>query len=179
MLPENNYRSLTLQIKASDKGAFRALFDRHHKDLLFFVCDKLRDSEASEDIVQEVFIKIWERRNLLDENRSIKSLLYTIALHLSLNYIRDSKKTESLSEHHEEIFFSKSVQHDMESDEFKEILLKAIERLPAHPRIIFKMSRMEELSYKEIAERLSISVKTVESHIGKALKILRKIFPNN
>ncbi|MGH7493700.1 MAG: RNA polymerase sigma-70 factor [bacterium] len=136
---------------------------------------KLRNVEAAEDIVQEVFIKLWENRHQIKAERSLKSYLYTITTNLALNYIRHTKVAIKFQRTlNEESFLQESPQSSLEKKELHEKLLAALALLPEKPRIVFMMSRMEQLSYREIAERLEISIKTVESHIGAALKALRK-----
>lgn len=167
---------LARRLRISDVAAFRKLFDIFNRPIHRFVSYKLADSDVAEDITQEVFVKLWENRADVQPERSIKSYLYTIANNLTLNHIRHSKivrkyqeNTRSISEHLSE----SSPEQLLEQVEFDEAVLSAINHLPEKSRIVFQLSRMENLSYKEIAARLDISVKTVESHIGKSLKLLR------
>ncbi len=168
---------LAHQLRRSDVAAFRKLFDIFNRPIHRFVSYKLADSDAAEDVTQEVFIKLWENRSDVQPERSIKSYLYTIANNLTLNYIRHSKivrkhqeNTRLVSEHLAE----RSPEQLLEQVEFDEAVLTAINHLPEKSRIVFQLSRLENLSYKEIAARLDISIKTVESHIGKSLKLLRQ-----
>jgi len=175
-----DFKSLDIQdlapkIKRSDNEAFKELFEKSHQSLFNFIRYKIGDGEAAEDLTQEVFVKIWEGRHGIKEQLSFKSYLYTIANNLALNYLRDHKVVirfvldpEHEPHHHD------SPDAILEKKEFRETLLSIISELPEQPRTVFMMSRFDDLSYQEIAERLSLSVKTVESHMGKALKIIRK-----
>ncbi|MCK6541381.1 RNA polymerase sigma-70 factor [bacterium] len=165
---------LTKKIRNSDTLAFRTLFDFFHRPLYHFVFYKTYNRALSEDIVQDVFIRLWENRINLREDLSIKSYLYTIAVNLTLNSIRRHtiRTGEGIedpdTQPHEETPLSV-----LEKKEFEQLLNAAIQKLPEQARIVFMMSRYDDLSYSEISERLSISVKTVEAHIGRALKQLR------
>jgi len=169
-------RKLTRRIKLSDSEAFKTVFAFYHEGIFNFVHYKLGNAAAAEDIVQDVFIKLWENRHQLKEDRSLKSYLFTIANNLALNYIRHSKVVLKFhQELSEESSLQESPQAVLEKNEFHEKLLAGIAALPEKQRLVFMMSRLEQLSYQEIAERLDISIKTVESHIGNALKTLRKL----
>jgi RNA polymerase sigma-70 factor (ECF subfamily) len=168
-------KQLARQIKLSDAAAFKTVFELYQEGIFNFAHYKLGNVDAAEDIVQEVFIKLWENRHHLKEDRSLKSYLFTIANNLAMNYLRHSNVVMKFQQ---ELGRSSSMQESpqgvFERKEFHEKLLACIAGLPEKTRIVFMMSRMEQLSYREIAERLDISIKTVESHIGNALKTLRK-----
>lgn len=168
---------LARQLRMSDVAAFRKLFDIFNRPIHRFVSYKLADADTAEDITQEVFVKLWENRGDVQPERSIKSYLYTIANNLTLNHIRHSKIVRKHQENTRlisENLAESSPEQLLEQVEFDEAILSAINHLPEKSRIVFQLSRMENLSYKEIAARLDISIKTVESHIGKSLKLLRQ-----
>ncbi len=168
-------KQLARRIKLSSADAFKTVFELYQEGIFNFVHYKLGNIEAAEDIVQDVFIKLWETRHQLKEDRSLKSYLFTIANNLALNYMRHAKVVMKFQQElSEETSLQESPQAALEKKEFREKLLACIAALPEKPRLVFMMSRMENLSYKEIAERLDISIKTVESHIGNALKALRQ-----
>ncbi len=168
-------KKLARKIKVSDASAFKTIFELYHEGIFNFAHYKLGNVEAAEDIVQEVFIKLWENRHQIKEGRSLKSYLYTIANNLALNYIRHNKVVIKFQQTlNEESSSQESPHSSLEKKELHEKLLAGIAALPEKARLVFMMSRMEQLSYREIAERLDISIKTVESHIGNALKALRK-----
>lgn len=132
------------------------------------------DVDTSKEIVQEVFINLWNKRDSITSERSVKSYLYTSVKNRCFNWLRDHKKFRSHVldfeiEDHDTIF----ERDDLESQEIKKRIEDAMEKLPDRCREIFELSRFEDLKYREIAERLGLSVKTVEVQVSKALKILR------
>lgn len=168
-------RNLAQRIKRSDANAFKELFDYYQKGIFNFLYFKLGSVEAAEDILQDAFVKLWENRQQLREEVSIKSYLFTIANNLALNHLRHTKIVLKFQlEQKRESPKEETPYRELEKNELNNSLLEAIENLPEKPRVAFMLSRFEDLTYKEVAERLGISVKTVESHIGRALKLLRE-----
>ncbi|WP_245870012.1 RNA polymerase sigma-70 factor [Pedobacter ginsengisoli] len=158
-----------------DDKAFEQMFKAHYKELHSYANIMLRDQDIAEEIVQSMFLKFWEKRELLNVQTSIKAYLYKCVYNDSLNYLKHQKvKTKyqdftihTMNNHHE----AASSRVELNELEFK--LQEALNELPEHCRTIFQMSRFEELKYREIAEQLDLSIKTVENQMGKALKILR------
>lgn len=158
-----------------DDKAFEQMFKAHYKELHSYANVMLRDEDTAEEIVQSMFLKFWEKRELLNVQTSIKAYLYKCVHNDSLNYLKHQKvKTKyqdfavyTMNDHHE----AASSKVELTELEFK--LQEALNELPEHCRTIFQMSRFEELKYREIAEQLDLSIKTVENQMGKALKILR------
>ncbi|WP_449440375.1 RNA polymerase sigma-70 factor [Pedobacter steynii] len=158
-----------------DDKAFEQMFKAHYKELHSYANIMLRDQDIAEEIVQSMFLKFWEKRELLNVQTSIKAYLYKCVYNDSLNYLKHQKvKTKyqdftihNMNNHHE----AASSRVELNELEFK--LQEALNELPEHCRTIFQMSRFEELKYREIAEQLDLSIKTVENQMGKALKILR------
>ena len=171
-------RDLILRIREGDKQAFRTFFDQHQHALLSFLMSKGLDKPTSEDILQQAFITIWEKRANLDEHRSIKAFLFTIAYNRMLNYLRDTKKTQTN--------FAFDVRQDTDSTpdtnaenaQAMEAMQKALEQMPEKRRTVFEMCYVQELTYKEAAEILQITRKTVENHMALALKDLRIVLKN-
>lgn len=169
-------KQLVRRLRDSDSAAFKAIYDLFYPAIYRFLQFKLNDDEVARDIIQDVFIKIWENRGQLDENRSFKSYLYKVAGNQALKHFRHEKvvrkheQEEQIRSHEVE-----SPHTQLEKKELSERLQSAIRQLPEKPRTVYLMSRVENLSYKEIAERLDISIKTVESHIGNSLKTLRRL----
>ena len=159
-----------------DRKEFELLFKTYYTELCRFAHKYVRDETASEEIVQEVFINIWERRSELNINSSIKAYLYTAIRNRSFNYIKlqlpkEQKKTDVdvLS-----TFEADNDEEELLLEDLKVYVNEAIEALPKKCKAIFVMSRNAGMTYKEIAEELDISVKTVENQIGLALKKLRE-----
>lgn len=162
-------------IKKGDEKAFEILFKTLYAPLCQFSCSFLKDMDESESLVQEVFVSFWDRRNSLSINSSPKSYLFQMVRNHSLNVLKHR-------EHVLEYERSESIESDTnnrdyngtEQREFEALVSIAIAEMPEQRRRVFKMSRFEGLKYQEIAEKLELSVKTVENHMGAALKHLRK-----
>ena len=135
----------------------------------------VHDTQIAEDIVGDVFLKIWEERSRLNINISIKGYLFQMVRNQSFNYLK-SKKIELT----DELYLNISLQSSMTTDEqvnineITEHIQKAIIELPARSRSVFTMHRYDNLKYSEIAEVLKITEGTVETHMVRALKFLRK-----
>ncbi|MFQ5753522.1 MAG: RNA polymerase sigma-70 factor [bacterium] len=175
MLNSEEMKLLTRRVKHSDGHAFKALFECYQQAVYNFLYYKFSNIEAAEDVLQEVFVRLWENRHDLKEHCSIKAYVFTVANNLALNYIRHQKvvlkyQLQQNGKTHE----AATPYSALEKKELHENLMHAIEELPVQPRFVFMLSRFENLSYREISEQLNISIKTVESHMGKALKLLRK-----
>jgi RNA polymerase sigma-70 factor (ECF subfamily) len=172
----HDLRELVKRLRASDHSAFKIVFDTWQDAIFKFLYYRTNDTQAAEDLLQDVFLKFWNARESLNENQSIKNYLYTIADNLVLNQWRHLKVVARHEREHEmkEVSVTENPQFVLEEQEWRVKLQQAIDALPEKPRVVFLMSRMEDLSYQEIAERLSLSIKTVESHMVKALKLLRQ-----
>ena len=157
----------------SDSGVVENLFKTHYASLCRTVFKIVKEKNTSEDIVQDVFVKMWNKREELDISVSIKSYLFRSAINTALNYIGQSKKLKLLEEEDFHMWIHKEVEQNIEFNEVEKDIQRAINGLPPACRTIFVLSRFEELSYKEIADTLELSIKTVENQMGKALKILR------
>ena len=155
-----------------DQQAFENLFKTHFAALMAFSRRILGDEDDAREVVHQVFIKLWERRNEIDMSTSLKSYLFTAVNNTSLNVIRDRKKfsSEEVPEHAGQW----DVSAELESMELEEKIREAINGLPEKCRRVFELNRFDGLSYKEIAKQLDISVKTVENQMTKALRTLRE-----
>lgn len=158
-----------------DDHAFEQLFKSHFKALHAYAQVILKDEDDAEEIVQNMFLKFWEKRDLLNVQTSLKAYLYKCVYHDSLNFLKHQKiKTK----YQDFAAYTMNTQHlpassKVEMTELEYNLGLALNELPEQCRTIFQMSRFEELKYREIAERLGLSVKTIENQMGKALRILR------
>jgi len=152
---------------------FEWLFSQWYGPLCRVALRMMRDKDAAEDIVQEVFVKFWHKRESLSPDLDAKAYLYKAVYNASLNYLKIQKR-ERRPEKLPEAVASGSADGQMLHDETLRAVETGIEELPPACKDVFLLSRYEELSYKEIAQTLDISVKTVEAHISKALRILRK-----
>lgn len=168
-------RDLIHRLKNNDESALAIIYQENWEIMYFAVYNLVKSKEISEDIVQDVFIKIWKKRNGLDIKVSLKSYLYTSAIYKTYDYFRKNKsaiRVDLLENFNERIQISNPETKLMDK-ELEEYLETIINELPEKCRMVFNLSRKEDLSHREIAVKLNISTRTVEGHITKALKILR------
>ncbi len=158
-----------------DKKTFEDLFRTHFKHLCTFALKYVKDLDTAKEIVQDVFLNLWEKRDSIDPAMSIKSYLTTAIYNRSLNHLRDHKKFNSDILSFENLYpfnDQESTDHLVTYELHQKINL-AIDELPLKCKEVFMLNRFEDLKYREIAEKLNISVKTVETQMSKALQHLR------
>ena len=171
----NNDFVLMENLKSGNYDSVNFLMDKYYKSLCGYATILTNDSNKSEDIVQNVFIKIWVNKNKINSNISIKSYLYKSVYNEFIDEYRKNKAFISIENKHLEI-----IEHIVEknSDVYSENLIKKvndeIEKLPVKCRKIFLLNKKEGLTHTEIATHLKISIKTVEGHITRAFKALNK-----
>jgi len=165
---------ITILQKGNDQ-AIDVLFRRHYSFVCQAVYRILKDGNTAEDIAQEVFFGLWKKRETLNITLSVKAYLKRAAVNKSLNFIRDQKiKFDDKEEQLPILTSSQSTtQQELEAEDLQKKIDEAIDSLPEKCRLVFTLSRFEEMSYQEIADHLGISIKTVENQISKALKVLR------
>lgn len=156
-----------------DLAAFRELFDRHYLPLCRFAEYWLRDAGAAEEIVLDLFTHLWQHADELHVTTSLRSYLFRSIRNRALNRLRDDRFAYIPFEELKTLLYCPE-SRQLEFDEIMQLTVEAIDRLPDRCREVFLKSRNEELSNLEIANRMHISVKTVEAQITKALKHLRK-----
>ncbi|MEM8527908.1 MAG: RNA polymerase sigma-70 factor [Bacteroidota bacterium] len=158
-----------------DQATFEALFKSNFAFLCNFAQQYVGDQDAAQDLCQKVFIQLWEKRTTLDPNQNLKSYLFTAVKNRCLNYIRDHKKYRSkiLDLDCGDIELSEQAIDYLAANDLQAVIEEALNQLPEKCRKVFEMSRFQEMKYKEIAEELEISQKTVEAHMSTALKLLR------
>lgn len=166
---------LIKNLQEGKESAYEALFKTYYTELVMHANRYLYDMEASKEIVQDLFVNIYEKRNNLDINSSLKSYLYRSVQNRSINYINAQKTKEKYASYikHRKFQEENSIEKALNVAELENALYDAIGELPPKCRMIFKMNRFEGFSNGEIAERLELSKRTVETQITKALKILR------
>jgi RNA polymerase sigma-70 factor (family 1) len=163
------------KLKLSDRDSFKRIVKYFHSGIFNFLVFKVNDRTIAEDLLQDTFIRLWENRRALDENLSVKSYLFTIASNLALNHVRHEnivwkfKQNPSLDRTLPETPFEKLKQKELEA-----CIQKTIDKMSDKVRMVFLMCKVEGLTYKEIAERLGLSVATVESHMVRALRMIRE-----
>jgi len=177
-LSESDDLLLARLLKSSEsesKGALKEVFFKYGQSLISLARRFTKDRETSEDIVQNVFLSIWRNRSSLVIEKGLKMYLYRAVRNQALNVLREARLVQ---EAHEKIRLtitpSKNFFDKVGYDELLKAIQRAIDSLPAQCREIFLMSRIDSLTYLEIAELLNLSEKTVETQMGRALKRLRQ-----
>lgn len=158
-----------------DESAFEQVFKTYYKKLHAYVCTMLKDEAFAEEIVQQVFFKLWERADTITIGGSVAAYLYRAVHNESLNYIKHQKVKAA---HQLHVAYSmknhtEPAPKTLQAKELEQKIQSVLNELPEQCRTVFQMSRYEEMKYREIAETLRISIKTVENQVSKALKILR------
>lgn len=162
-------------LKNNEEQAISLIFKEHYAYLCQAIIRIIKDPYVTEDLAQDVFHDLWKRRENLQISTSIKAYLRRAGVNKTLNYIRDKKVKWDDEDKLPSIAASApSASDNLETQDLQKLIDQTIDALPERCRLVFTLSRFEELSYKEIAASLDISVKTVENQMSKALKILRE-----
>ena len=158
-----------------NKDTFQKVFELYYNPLCRFAAAYIKDADNAEEIVQQVFINLWQQKDTIDPDRQIKSYLFTSVKNRCLNHIRDHKKFRSYYLDVEaELEIPVAEKDNLLEQDLEKQLAEALEKLPEKCREIFMLCRFEDMKYKEVAQKLNISQKTVEAQMSKALKILRE-----
>lgn len=165
-----------LKIREGDIGSFEQVFHSHCKELVRYANTILKNTDEAEDIVQQLFVNLWQKRESLQVNTSIRSYLYRAVHNNCLNRIQQLSVQQTYTaylgyagEQH-----SAPASAAVQQKEVEKAIEEAMEKLPEQCRKIFKLSRQEGMKYQQIADELNLSVKTVENQMGKALKHMRE-----
>jgi RNA polymerase sigma-70 factor, ECF subfamily len=166
---------LVRKLKRGDVSSFDTLYKHYYKKVYLFARGILKSHEDAENLVQEVFVKIWEKRKELDANLSFESFIFTISYNTSISLIRKKLSEKSFQEEWlRRIQNEMQVVNEADCNDLNDRAKKLIEQLPPRRRQVYVMSREEGLTYLEISKRLGISVNTVENHIAASLRFLRQ-----
>lgn len=169
---------IILLSSSNDENAFQELYIRYKDKIWSYCFSFLKSEEETDDLVQEVFIHLWEFRKFINPELSFSSFIYTMTRNRVFNFFRDAdvvlqvKKALSQKISTEE----NNIEAELIFSEYQQILTKAIELLPPQKKKIFNMSRLESMSHKEIALKLGISVNTVQEHISGSLRFIKTYF---
>lgn len=163
------------QLLSKDQAwEFEMVFKKHFKSLHAYACTILRDDIMAEEMVQNVFCRLWEKVDQIQIRESVSGYLYRSVYHESLNYLKHLKVRDAYQSYAvTQIEHGSNSSNQLELSELENRLEIALQELPERCRTIFQMSRFEELKYQEIADRLDLPVKTIENQMGKALRLLR------
>lgn len=166
---------LVTKIQNNDKEAFKLLYNRYNKKIYYFSLKYLGINVEAEELVQSVFISVWENRESLDANGSVRNYIYKSAVNYIYNYLKKKairarfiESEISKGEIHSNLTYEQVFFHDLERS-----LNEVVENLPSQQQKIFQLSRYEGLTTKEIAEKLNLSERTVENQIYRSLKVIR------
>lgn len=169
-----------LESLKGDRNSFKSIFQEYYQPLCHLSKHYLEDEEEAKGVVQEAFMKLWEIKENLEPDSNIRNFLFTLVKNNCLNLLkhrqvllRHHEKIRKLEMHYQFESLTRMGEDYLEVKELKEKIDLAIRKLPEHCRVVFEMSRFDELKNREIAEKLGVTQKTVEAHLTKALKILR------
>lgn len=163
---------LLSRIKQDDYSSFNLLFFKHYASLCSFVTTIVADSTNAEDIVQDLFIKLWSDRKKIVVYKDTKHYLFRAAKNSALNFLRTEKNRKKAINRLEDADFPQETE-DLAQEDFLQKLEQCIEQLPERSKEVLLLSRFEKLKHKEIAERLDISIKTIKNQLWKSLKYLK------
>jgi RNA polymerase sigma-70 factor, ECF subfamily len=168
------------KIRDTDKKAFEMLFNRYHDSLCLYSYGLVKNEEVAEEIVNDVFFKIWNRRSIIQINFGIKQYLFRSVFNACADYFRQAHSSSQYSfvEIDDEINSIIGINDEyifdiLDNEETQKDIMEAINQLPPQCKVIFCLSRFDLLTYAEISERLNISVNTVKTQICRALDTLR------
>ena len=166
---------LLASLKKGNRAAFEAIFDLYENRLYYFVFSITKSEYATEEILQEVFIKIWTKKETIDPKRSFESFIFTIAKNLTYNYLRNIANQQSLKEEYWKNISSlnEETKDSILLAEYEDIVHDILQQIPTQKRSIYILSKQQGKSNKEIADILGITQKTVKNHLWKTLQIIR------
>lgn len=175
MKPELNLEEILSELANDNQLAMEKLFNYYYPRLHNFSRAFLKLEDGIDDILQEVFLKIWRNRHNIRTSNTFNSYIFTITRNLLLNELRSRLNNQKIRDQLYQASVAKEylLSGNTEFDELKEKIESIIDELPARQRDIFKLSRYDGLSHKEIAEKLNITTKTVEYHISHAITYIK------
>lgn len=163
-------------VSQGDKQAFRQVFDLYRNKLYFFVLHIVNNEAASEELVQDIFLRLWISRQALGGVSSPDSYLFIIAKNRSLDYIQQAAKERRMKNvlTHTMALGENTTEEDINLNESKRLIEAAISKLPPQQARVFRLSKEQGLKRTEIAEALNISENTVKNHLGEAIRFIKK-----
>ena len=168
-------RSLILRLIEGDEDAFCELYATYKNRLIYFAMRFLKSREYAEDVFQDAFTIVWQSRRFINPDASFSSYLYTIMRNRILNQLRNAANEEKLKESilSQALDYTEDTKREVMLNDLKSLISHALQQLTPRQREIFEMSREAQLSHKEIADKLGISINTVQEHISTSLKLIR------
>lgn len=174
-LQQHTDSHIVLRLKQGDNQAFAQVFNMYGENMVRYAVTLLKDQDDAEDIIQQLFVQLWTKRENLEVTTSLKSYLYRSVHNSCLNKIKQTGVRERYASEVQKIepAMAAAASQLMERKEIARAIEEAMNELPEQCRKVFRMSRFDQLKYQQIADALGISVKTVENQMGKALKHMR------
>ncbi|MEP0366981.1 MAG: RNA polymerase sigma-70 factor [Cyclobacteriaceae bacterium] len=165
-----------IKMKNNDQRGFDQLFDMYHKKVYFFCLKKGMSAEDAEEVVQEAFAKIWSSRHSIQPDKVVESYIFTIVKNVIYDEFNRRIKRKAAEDYQVHLLDPQNTtQNTIEHNELKELISQTLEKLPEKRRMVLELSRFKGLSNKEIAKKMNISVKTVESHMTLALQSFSEV----
>ena len=175
MCADNFSEERSLILRLIDEDAFCELYATYKNRLIYFAMRFLKSREYAEDVFQDAFTVVWQSRRFINPDASFSSYLYTIMRNRILNQLRNAANEEKLKESilSQALDYTEDTKREVMLNDLKSLISHALQQLTPRQREIFEMSREAQLSHKEIADKLGISVNTVQEHISISLKLIR------
>ena len=174
-------RSLVLRLIEGDEDAFCELYAAYKNRLIYFAMRFLKSREYAEDIFQDAFAVVWQGRRFINPDASFSAYLYTIVRNRILNQLRDLSNQDKLREQilSQAVNYTNETKDEIIANDLRQFISRALQQLTPRQREIFQMSRVRQMSHREIAEVLGISVNTVQESISMSLRTLRTYLEKN
>ena len=177
----NDEHALVLRLIEGDEDAFCELYAAYKNRLIYFAMRFLKSREYAEDIFQDAFTVVWQGRRFINPDASFSAYLYTIVRNRILNQLRDLANQDKLWEQilSQAVDYTNNTKETVFANDLRQFIVRALQQLTPRQREIFEMSREQQMSHREIAEALGISVNTVQESISISLRILRTYLEKN
>lgn len=171
----NEHNELLIKLRKGDQLAFAEIYNLYRGKMYTYACNLCKSTETAEEIVQEVFIRIWQKKEQINTEMNFAAYLKKVTLNHVLNHLKKVARDRRLQE--ELFIYIEAIRNTTEDNLLEKELLKthdqAIELLPPQKKLIYQMSRNEEMTHEQIAEKLNISKNTVKNHMVEATKFIR------
>ena len=181
-LKDHTDEALVVLLNNDDQNAFLEIYDRYKNELVTHLIRLLHSYELAEEVLQDVFMMLWEKRHEMDAAKSVPAYLYRSAINKTKNVFRKIANDNRLREEfltHFKVTNSNEIEDWIENKEIKQMLHRLLDRLPPQQKKVYMLCKLDGLSYKEVSEQLEISITTVNSHIRNANIFLKGELKNH
>jgi RNA polymerase sigma-70 factor (ECF subfamily) len=166
--------TLVRQLQKNDKQAFELIFNKYRRKLYFFTLGYLHSQAETEEIIQNVFLSLWENRDMLNESYSLQNFLYKVTVNHIFNHLKHELVRKKYADRFSDQFIEdNNSEESILMNDLQQVIDSLVEELPMQQQVIFKLSRHDGLSHSEIANNLGLSIRSVENQIYRALKFIR------